>query len=60
MFPNILPARILTTTLVDFTTMDRDLQNAYSKQASVEVERVARRRTHRERRAISTSAATTC
>jgi hypothetical protein len=37
-FPNILPARILTTTLVDFTTMDRDLQNAYSKQASVEVE----------------------
>jgi len=39
-FPNILPARILTTTLVDFTTMDRDLQNAYSRQASVEVERV--------------------
>lgn len=38
-FPNILPARILTTTLVDFTTMDRHLQNAYSKQASVEVER---------------------
>jgi Carboxypeptidase regulatory-like domain/TonB dependent receptor len=38
-FPNILPARILTTTLVDFTTMDRNLQNAYSKQASVEVER---------------------
>ena len=38
-FPDILQARILTTTLVDFTTMDRDLQNAYSKQASVEVER---------------------
>jgi hypothetical protein len=38
-FPNILPARILTTTLVDFTTMNRDLHNAYSKQASVEVER---------------------
>jgi hypothetical protein len=38
-FPNILPARLLTTTLVDFTTMDTDLQNAYSKQASVEVER---------------------
>jgi hypothetical protein len=38
-FPNILPARILTTTLVDFTTMDRDLQNAYSGQASLEVER---------------------
>jgi hypothetical protein len=38
-FPAILPARLLTTTLVDFTTMDRDLQNAYSKQASLEVER---------------------
>ena len=38
-FPNILPARLLTTTLVDFTTMDRDLQNAYSRQASLEVER---------------------
>jgi hypothetical protein len=42
-FPNILPARILTTTLVDFTTMDRALQNAYSKQASIEVERVLAR-----------------
>ncbi|HVQ12043.1 MAG TPA: hypothetical protein VMS40_00555, partial [Vicinamibacterales bacterium] len=39
-FPNILPAHILTTTLVDFTTMDRNLQNAYSKQASIEMERV--------------------
>jgi hypothetical protein len=38
-FPNILPARILTTTLVDFTTMDRRLQNAHSTQASVEIER---------------------
>jgi hypothetical protein len=38
-FPNILPARLLTTTLVDFSTMDEHLQNAYSKQASVEVER---------------------
>ncbi len=38
-FPNILPARILTTTLVDFTTMDPNLRNAYSKQASVEIER---------------------
>ena len=38
-FPNILPARILTTTLVDFTTMDKRLQNAYSRQASVEFER---------------------
>jgi hypothetical protein len=39
-FPNTLPAHLLTTTLVDFTTMDRDLQNAYSRQASIEVERV--------------------
>jgi hypothetical protein len=39
-FPNILPAQVLTTTLVDFTTMDRYLQNAYSRQASIEVERV--------------------
>jgi outer membrane receptor protein involved in Fe transport len=38
-FPDILPVQILTTTLVDFTTMDKNLQNAYSKQASVEVER---------------------
>ena len=38
-FPDILPARILTTTLVDFTTMNRSLQNAYSSQASAEVER---------------------
>jgi hypothetical protein len=38
-FPNILPARLLTTTLVDFTTMDERLQNAYSRQGSVEVER---------------------
>jgi Carboxypeptidase regulatory-like domain/TonB dependent receptor-like, beta-barrel len=38
-FPNILAARILTTTLVDFTTMGRNLQNAHSTQASLEVER---------------------
>ena len=38
-FPNILSAQLLTTTLVDFTTMNRDLQNAYSRQASLEVER---------------------
>jgi hypothetical protein len=37
-FPNILPARILTTTLVDFATMDKNLQNAHSTQASLEVE----------------------
>jgi len=40
-FPNILPARTLTTTLADFTTMDPRLQSAYSKQANVEVERSA-------------------
>jgi hypothetical protein len=39
-FPNILPERLLTTTLVDFTTMDRRLQNAYSKQANLEVEHI--------------------
>ena len=33
------PGALLTTTLVDFTTMDRHLQNAYSRQASIEVER---------------------
>jgi hypothetical protein len=38
-FPAILPARVLTTTLVDFTTMDPHLQNAYSTQAALEVER---------------------
>jgi len=38
-FPAILSERLLTTTLVDFTTMDTSLQNAYSKQASVEIER---------------------
>jgi hypothetical protein len=38
-FPNVLPARLLTTTLVDFTTMDTNLQNAYARQASLELER---------------------
>jgi Carboxypeptidase regulatory-like domain len=38
-FPNILPVQLLTTTLVDFSTMDKNLQNAYSRQGSVEVER---------------------
>jgi hypothetical protein len=37
-FPNILSAVVPTVTLVDFTTMDRRLQNAYSDQASVELE----------------------
>jgi hypothetical protein len=38
-FPNILPERLPSTTLVSITTMDQDLQNAYSKQANIEVER---------------------
>lgn len=38
-FPNILPDRLPSTALVSFTTMDRDLQNAYSKQANIEIER---------------------
>ena len=59
MFPNILPAPILTTTSCDFTTMDRDLQNAYSRQASIEVERVlAARMTAAP--ATNTCAARTC
>jgi hypothetical protein len=38
-FPNILPDRLPSTALVSITTMDRALQNAYSKQANIEVER---------------------
>jgi outer membrane receptor protein involved in Fe transport len=38
-FPNILPDRLPSNTLVSITTMDRNLQNAHSKQANVEVER---------------------
>jgi hypothetical protein len=37
-FPNILTEAVATTTLPNLTTMDRNLQNAYSRQASVEVE----------------------
>jgi hypothetical protein len=37
-FPNILGAAVSTTTLFNLTTMDRRLQNAYSRQASAEVE----------------------
>lgn len=44
-FPNILSAVVPTATLVNFTTMDRQLQNAYSNQASVEVERQVGRAT---------------
>ncbi len=44
-FPNILPDRLPSTTLVSITTMDKDLQNAYSTQANIEVERVLGRGT---------------
>ncbi len=37
-FPNILSAPVPLVTLVNLTTMDRNLQNAYSRQGSVEVE----------------------
>jgi outer membrane receptor protein involved in Fe transport len=37
-FPNILTDVVPSVTLVNLTTMDRNLQNAYSRQASVEVE----------------------
>jgi carboxypeptidase family protein/TonB-dependent receptor-like protein len=37
-FPNILAEIVPTVTLVNLTTMDRHLQNAYSNQASVELE----------------------
>jgi hypothetical protein len=38
-FPNILSAAVPTVTLVNFTTIDTHLQNAYSRQGSVEIER---------------------
>jgi hypothetical protein len=37
-FPQILPGVAPSVTLVNFTTMDRRLQNAHSRQASVELE----------------------
>jgi Carboxypeptidase regulatory-like domain/TonB dependent receptor len=38
-FPDILTAPVASVTLVNLTTMDRDIQNAYSRQASLEIER---------------------
>ena len=38
-FPKILGAALPVTTLVSLTTMNPNMQNAYSRQASVEVER---------------------
>jgi hypothetical protein len=37
-FPDILPTAVPSTTPVSLTTMDRDLQSAYSRQAGVELE----------------------
>jgi hypothetical protein len=37
-FPHVLDEVVPSVTLVNLTTMDRHLQNAYSKQANVEVE----------------------
>ena len=37
-FPNILPDRLPSTALVSITTMDKEVQNAYSTQANIEVE----------------------
>ena len=51
MFPNILPAPVPSVTLFNLTTMQRDLQNAYSRQASLEVERQLGRLGTVERRA---------
>jgi Carboxypeptidase regulatory-like domain/TonB dependent receptor len=44
-FPNILPAAVPSVTLPNLTTMDRDLRNAFSRQASVEVEQQLGNRT---------------
>lgn len=38
-FPNILPSALPSVTLPNLTTMDRQLQNAYSRQVSTEIER---------------------
>src|SRR5262249_50398611 len=44
-FPNILSAFVPTVTLVNLTTMDPNMKNAYSRQASLEVERQIGNRT---------------
>jgi hypothetical protein len=37
-FPNILSSAVSSSALFNLTTMNRDMQNAYSRQASVEIE----------------------
>ena len=44
-FPNILAAPIASVTLPNLTTMDRTMQNAYSRQAAIEIERRVAERT---------------
>jgi hypothetical protein len=44
-FPNTLSAAVPSVTLTNLTTMDRHMQNAYSRQASVEVEQQLGERT---------------
>lgn len=38
-FPDVLSAAVPSVTLVNLTTMDRNIQNAYSRQAGLELER---------------------
>jgi hypothetical protein len=38
-YPNILPDRLASTTLVSIQTMDKNLQNASSQQVNIEIER---------------------
>src|SRR4029077_15569694 len=44
-FPNVLSAAVPLVTLPSLTTMNPDMQNAYSRQASVEVEQQLGERT---------------
>jgi hypothetical protein len=44
-FPNVLPSVVPTVTLVNFSTMQRNMQNAYSEQGSLEIEQQLGRRT---------------
>ena len=49
-FPNILSAAVPSVTLVNLTTMNRNMQNAYSRQASLEVEQQLGGAQHGQRR----------
>ena len=59
LFPNILSAAIPTGVLVNFTTMDRRMQNAYSEQGSIEIEHQPYTQHHARASAISTCAVCT-